>query len=375
MTSPLVPPGSHRTSVMLAATGVVCLLTFCASRMMLWHSSGSDSIDSVAIVDGWADESSCIDCHDQPSEFAETGHAKTLRPVSHPDSVKLLSQLAALDAAQAEGTKVVQGLDGLHAVNESDRIQRQVKLDWCFGSGTHACTWVSAIPDSLGNTDSLEFRWTWFASIDGFGITPGQPEKPGTSSVSSLGLLFDGPKARRCFSCHATVVPVNHGRIDQAGIRPGVTCQRCHGPRAKHVLSEGEFHPEGWGRVDRMEAVRRCAVCHRLSEEHEPEEIVPGNRNIVRFQPAGLLQSACFVKSEMRCTTCHDPHRPMDQQDSLRIQQCVQCHDSKVDSHVTCGAGETDHCLACHMPKVEMEFPVAFTDHWIRVPTEQAGQE
>ncbi len=375
MTDDRVPPTLRSRSHAVAATGVLCLLAFCGSRIMVGPSRDAGSWDVTAAVDGWADESSCIDCHDQPSEFAQTGHAKTLRPVSHPDSVKLLTHLAALDAAQAEGTKIVHDQNDLYAVNESDGLQRQLKLDWCFGSGTHACTWVSAIPDSHGNTDVLEFRWTWFASIGDFGITPGQPETRGNSPVSALGLLFDGPKARRCFSCHATVVPVSDGRIEQAHIHPGVTCQRCHGPRAKHVQTEGDYHPQGWGSVGRMEAVRRCAVCHRLSEEHEPEEIVPGNASIVRFQPVGLLQSACFMKSEMRCTTCHDPHRPMDQQDSLRIQQCIQCHDSKIDGHTTCGAGETDNCLGCHMPKVKMNFPVEFTDHWIRVPSEQTRHE
>ena len=375
MTDARVPPISRSRSYAVAATGVVCLLAFCASRTTVRPSRNPDSRDVVTVVDGWADETSCGDCHEQSSEFKDTGHAKTLRQASNSDSATLLMQLATLDAAKAEGTQVIQNHDGLYAINEADGLQRQLKLDWRFGSGSHACTWVSAIPDSHGNTDALEFRWTWFALTGEFGVTPGQPEMRGNSPVSALGLLYDGPKARRCFSCHATVVPVSDGKIEQADIHPGVTCQRCHGPRAKHVQTEGEYHPSAWAPVDRMEAVRRCAVCHRLSEEHEPDEIVPGNPGIVRFQPAGLLQSACFVKSEMRCTTCHDPHRPMEQQDSLGIQQCIQCHDPGINSHTTCGAGKPDDCLTCHMPKVAMEFPVEFTDHWIRVPSAQIRQE
>jgi len=322
----------------------------------------------VAVPDGWADETSCVDCHEQAEEFSLTGHAQTLRPASHPDSLKLLRSLSGSKTAAAEGTSI--NTDGAQpvAVNRVNGLQRELMLDWCFGSGTHACTWVSTIPDSHGNTDSLEFRYTWFSSLDGFGITPGQPKNRGESAVSAMGLLFDAPKARRCFSCHATQLPSSEGRIHESAIHAGVTCQRCHGPRGTHVASEGAIHPSGWTAIDRQDAVRRCAVCHRLAEEHGTDEVVAGNPDIVRFQPVGLQRSACFLNSEMSCTTCHDPHLPMSRQDSGGIWQCIQCHDPDQQTHVTCAADMPDNCLKCHMPAVDVGFPVRFTDHWIRIP-------
>lgn len=107
---------------------------------------------------------------------------------------------------------------------------------------------------------------------------------------------------------------------------------------------------------------------HRRADEQNPEDIRPGNVDIVRFQPVGLTQSPCFRSSpEMTCVTCHDPHRPLEAQDSLGIWQCVQCHDSAHQDQTTCSAGHRDDCLRCHMPKVRLDSPIRFTDHWIRV--------
>jgi hypothetical protein len=162
---------------------------------------------------------------------------------------------------------------------------------------------------------------------------------------------------------------MHQGRIDGSGIRAGVTCQRCHGPRAAHVASEGAVSGLSWRDVGQQEAINRCAQCHRRAEEQGSESITPENVDIVRFQPVGLVQSACYRRSAgMTCTTCHDPHRPMEDQDSLGIWQCVQCHDPEHDDQTMCGAGRTDACLDCHMPRRRMDAPLQFTDHWIRVP-------
>ena len=182
-----------------------------------------------------------------------------------------------------------------------------------------------------------------------------------------MGLLFDGPRAWRCFACHSTRLPVYDGQINESHIAPGVTCQRCHGPRRQHVESEGVWRDLAWIAGNRDDAVRRCAQCHRPPEEQKPEEIQEDNVDIVRFQPVGLSQSACFKASQMTCTTCHNPHKPLDKQDSKGIWQCIQCHSPERIDHVVCGAGMNNNCLQCHMPSIRHDAPVSFTDHWIRV--------
>jgi hypothetical protein len=325
-------------------------------------------MDSVLSARGWADESRCAECHTEAESFQETGHARTLHAAAHQESLDLLAQFSRTSETAAEQTRIVSEGTQVGAVHEGQQLSHNLDLEWCFGSGRHARTWVGTLPGSWGETDLVEFRWSWYAELQGFAITPGQPEQGVGGYFDRLGVLFDHPKARACLSCHSSHLPVHQGRIDQSAIRPGVTCQRCHGARAAHIASEGAVSGLSWRDISQQESINRCAQCHRRAEEQDPERITTDNVDMVRFQPVGLVQSACYKgSSALTCLTCHDPHRPMEDQDSSGIWQCVQCHDSASAGQTTCGAGQVDDCLRCHMPKVRFDAPLHFTDHWIRV--------
>lgn len=366
--------------VATALVSVVAALSFCAFRWMAASSAPELPVDQLLVPGRLADESACIECHSQAEEFWLTGHANTLAPARSDDSVQLLSTLAKTMAPGTEGTAIAVRDGEPFATFSSDAGDGELPLDWCFGSGHHARTWISTLADSQGATDLLEFRWTWYASIDGFDITPGQPDQHFGTYLGPCGVFYDHPKARRCFACHSTHLPIDDGRLRFEELRPNVTCQRCHGPRADHVASEGEIRDDFWQTATAEEAVNRCAQCHRRADEVEVEEIRADNTFLARFQPIGLVQSACFKSSgTLTCTTCHDPHRPLEVQDSLGDWQCLQCHDpdqsddsargqgSALAEHVLCAAGEKADCLTCHMPKVQGDDPLPFTDHWIRV--------
>lgn len=336
---------------------------------LIWRGTVQDSTsprDVIESRDGWADERRCIDCHEQAESFLRTGHANTLQRASERPSLALLEQWnLLLDETRTK----INVINGQPVVSYRDgSIERNISVDWCFGSGAHARTWTGMLSDSQGASDLLELRYTWYHVINGFDVTPGQPAESGRDPLQNLGMQFDGPKALRCFSCHATRVPMQDGNIVLQDVVAGVHCQRCHGPRARHVASNGQEIDSDWEFHDRMDSVRRCGQCHRMPEERETHEIRPGNPDIVRFQPMGLLNSACFKQSEMTCTTCHDPHRSLSEQDSKGLWQCMQCHDPGRPEHTLCSRGERENCLNCHMPKVDMKFPVSFTDHWIRIP-------
>ncbi len=320
-----------------------------------------------AASDHWADETSCRDCHEQAETFPHTGHFNTLSRATAPDSLKSLQSFASAPpeaAGDVSLTVTEETVDVLHHVNGTSR---RATLDWCFGSGRHARTWVGLLDDSWGMSDLIEYRWTQYHAINGFDITPGQSAHADPTAFEFIGLLFDEPKARRCFACHATRLSVESGHLDQSSIHPGVRCQRCHGPRGRHVDSDGVISHDRVSDLTPLESIHRCAECHRRAEDQPPEDIREDNPEIARFQPVGLVQSACFQKSDsLTCTTCHDPHRSLESQDSLGIWQCVQCH-APQRPHPVCAAGESDDCLSCHMPKVRGEAPLDFTDHWIRV--------
>ncbi len=319
---------------------------------------------------GWVDEKRCAECHEQAETFWETGHARTLLPVTDADSLNLLKQMNSFLESQGTPTSLHFDDETVLAVHERDGSTSQIRLDWCFGSGEHARTWVGTLTDSNGATDEVEFRWSWYHDIDGFDITPGQQKQAGSGYFGGLGLLFDAPKARKCFACHTSYLPVESGKIQTSELHAGVTCQRCHGPRQAHVESEGEVTDPFWKNATQIESIHRCAECHRRAEEQPEADVHKDNDNIARFQPVGLVQSPCFQGSQMTCLTCHDPHLTLKAQDSLGIWQCTQCHDGTESKHVLCSAGHETGCIDCHMPKVKMDSPLKFTDHWIRIRKE-----
>lgn len=339
-----------------------------------WRAAGSSApipVDVVLTDTHLANESSCVECHEQAETFWDTGHAQTLRKATAKGSLELLKKLLESDGPLTENTSSAVKQDCVVVRNVDGANESSAELSWCVGSGRHAKTWVATLNDSRGTTDLLEFRWSWFHSIDDFAVTPGQPETLQPGYFGGLGLLFDQPKAWKCFSCHATHVPVADGKILEAGIHPGVTCQRCHGPLKDHVELGSDVTDKWWSSGDRMGSVHRCAQCHRRAEEHEASEITMDNKDIARFQPVGLIQSKCFTESQMTCVTCHDPHKTMETQDSLGDWQCIQCHESSSDAEAACHAGHTKNCLPCHMPRLKMDAPLSFTDHWIRVRDEE----
>lgn len=353
----------------------MAVLILVPSAVMVRHASSPLPLaqDWVSSDAGWVDESRCAECHEQALTFWETGHAQTLRPANDPASISVLATLIQQPACVAEGTSLKIDGEQITAVNDADGVRSQAELDWCFGSGRHAQTWVAGLTDSYGATDLLEYRWTWYHETEDFDITPGQPVEATPGYFGRLGVLFDHPKARRCFGCHASVVPVEDGEIQYEQIHAGVTCQRCHGPRAEHVATEGKVHDPFWSDISQEESVARCGVCHRVPQEFDPADIRADNPEMARFQPVGLLQSRCYQMSQMTCVTCHDPHQTLEAQDSLRISQCVQCHDGADTLRPLCSAGHATDCLSCHMPKVAMDRPLEFTDHWIRVPDDESA--
>jgi hypothetical protein len=350
---------------------VVCLAIVIGLMLFRWGSVSfyvKPPVDSLQSATGRADEQSCINCHVQAERFHETGHANALTRSTSPQSLALLTRFGDGEQSLSEGTTIDVLAEVPRAENSSDGTASQISLDWCFGSGRHARTWVSTLGDSQGATDVMEFRWTWYSNINGFDITPGQPEKHFETHLGPFGVLYDHPKARRCFACHTSYLPLDDGRLRLEDVETGVNCQRCHGPRAAHVASDGEIHDDFWKTASPAEAVDRCAQCHRRPEEVEVNEIRADNPDLARFQPIGLIQSRCFTSSQnLTCTTCHNPHLPLEAQNSLGDWQCLQCHDRSKPDHTLCGSRETENCLQCHMPKVRTKDPILFTDHWIRV--------
>jgi LSD1 subclass zinc finger protein len=108
-----------------------------------------------------------------------------------------------------------------------------------------------------------------------------------------------------------------------------------------------------------------CGACHRTWSQIA----TGGPRGIlnVRFQPYRLALSKCYDAEDrrIRCTACHDPHRPLETNAGAYDVRCQACHASTAKR--VCKTGTRD-CVSCHMPALEL--PGAhkkFTDHRIRI--------
>ena len=135
----------------------------------------------------------------------------------------------------------------------------------------------------------------------------------------------------QCLGCHTTTGKVAGESI--VDLRANVGCENCHGPGKSHIQAAERRQDDlailfGKGRNSAEEQIQMCGMCHRHPERLDPSEIRPDNRRLPRFQPVGLLQSACYKKSggRLSCTTCHDPHEHAPRERDQYDARCLNCH-------------------------------------------------
>jgi hypothetical protein len=186
----------------------------------------------------------------------------------------------------------------------------------------------------------------------------------------------------KCFECHTTVMSDRGSvELDESAMIANVGCERCHGPGQAHIEAarggagdEMLAMPFGLGRWQAAQEIQMCGACHRLPESVSPALIRPGNAVLVRFQPVGLTQSACYKKSPGRlsCSTCHEPHARTSTDLAEYETVCRSCHHGPFQR--PCTVSPSAGCVGCHMPRRDASRGMMMTDHWIRSrPLDSAG--
>ena len=305
----------------------------------------------------YAGSASCTPCHRaQAQSHPATGHAHALAPaVTH--RLAATFPLAAAEFRRPTGFRF--RFDGFTVRVDDGTDVLAVPMEWAFGSGGQAVTFVSKADGRF----YLEHFLTYYKALGAFGPTPGQSAlKPG-NLAEAAGLLYKVGDARAgidgCFECHSTG---GLGR-DLTPAENGVQCEACHGPSAAHVSSAGKAAVTNPRRLGAAGLNEFCGRCHRppASDPARVDWNFPWN---VRHQPVYLSQSACFIKSEGRlsCLTCHAAHEALSHDMASYDARCLGCHAA---AHpVACAPRD---CAGCHMPRVTPEPPLRFTNHWIGV--------
>lgn len=244
-------------------------------------------------------------------------------------------------------------------------------------------------------------------------LAPGESIRPG--------MRFGQPITDECLACH-TSAPVP-ARYPMHHINPkllpetGIGCAGCHGTETTlddHITHQADSLAGGpglgtdplleLGALDRNARMSICAACHLqgdarvvLSNQSLGRHVIGADLTAERAtfvarqattdvgfvsQTERLVLSACYLASDMDCTTCHDPHQPLQantaaltRAQELTRRACLDCHaiescvrpaDTPLPSHAL--GDEALDCVTCHMPLTNT-FDVAdvtIHDHFVR---------
>jgi hypothetical protein len=338
--------------------------------------------------DRYAGTRVCSECH--PAEAAlhsRSGHSATLLPAGRRALARQLDGKTVTDPENPEVVWSYQFRDGDLRIERTAAGQSQKwVVDYAFGSGHHATTFVNVLDASTPSI--FEHRLTYYTQEAALAITPGQDVDSRVREFTPDGNKFTTKQARKCIRCHSTQTSSRGDEMfDEDTMIPNVSCERCHGPSREHVLAarRGAAEPElslpfGPDRFTAEALLKMCGACHRHPSNARPGQIKADNLFLVRLQPVGLMQSKCYIRSAgaLSCVTCHDPHAHASSNRALYDEKCLECHGAHASppmpvggtpSVVVCSVSPRERCVECHMPKVDAGQHVLFSDHWIRVRT------
>lgn len=322
----------------------------------------------------------CAACHQkQAAQFLDTAHANTLHPVTDTEARSRFAGKA-VRVGELSTEFRYSDRDG-QLLLSGQRLRSDLPVDWFFGSGRHAQTPVSVKLNKHGETESLEHHVTWYAN-HGLDLTIDHPQSAGIRN-GDAGNGHRPDAAIRCFGCHTTELPLHGKRINFDGVLPGLLCSKCHPGADEHaqLMESGRTSSRinKWSTLTAKQSVAKCAECHRMPFQVSADELSPMNPGLTRFASVGLLMTRCFHEQETRrglngepmrfdCMTCHDPHSPKTPTPAATNQVCRSCHQQRTDDKTDCpNQLALSDCIDCHMPKVKLDSPIHFTDHWIRV--------
>ncbi|HTS64869.1 MAG TPA: multiheme c-type cytochrome [Candidatus Acidoferrales bacterium] len=322
-------------------------------------------IPALSTIAFAAGDSTCADCHREiAGRFAPTPMARALTTAAACDILQRNKDLVFQDAGYE--SRVTREGDRSMLTVSGGGEKLTANLLWAFGRGQAGQTYVFELDGTY-----YESRVSYYNALHGLDLTMGaRPGKPKTIEEAAGHRL--GPRdALECFGCHSSGA-VSGGKLRLESIAPGVACESCHGPAARHVeavragnVAAAKMAKLGGSTAEEISEL--CGRCHRTWSQIATS----GPRGVlnVRFQPYRLTNSRCYSVSDarIRCTACHDPHGPLETAAASYDAKCATCHSAKSGGK-TCTAAKSSNCVTCHMPKIELPGAHArFTDHQIRI--------
>ena len=333
--------------------------------------TGSNN-NSTAKEGDYAPKETCVTCHKDISKmYAASAHFHTSAPVS-PQMFKAVPKNAEFYFNDSLKVVIENRKDGVFQVTYAGGKEKGAeRFDIAFGSGEKAMTF-----GYWGKRGLFQLPLTHYTKLDKWMNSPGFPTDHPNYGRAIIG---------GCLECHASFAKtkmVKSGslsvteEVEKGSIVYGIDCQRCHGPAAKHV----EFHeanPElktskyivKIRDLSRQQRIDNCAVCHSGSDQetqqstfsfqpgdtlanyYSPYSSTPDEPDVHGNQYQMLASSACYIKSDMDCSSCHNTHKTEKNNPVLYSQRCLNCH--TVSAHppnAKLGKTISNNCIDCHMP-------------------------
>ncbi len=337
----------------------------------------------VETSDGFAGSAACAECHAGiVKSQAASQMAHTLQPAGR--SEVLRQHLQQVYRAGSYTYDLARHGEAI-AVKVSDESgSESADLAWAFGSGEVGQSYLWQ-----GDAGSFrEARFNYFATMNGFGATPGRLHGPPASLEMALGRRIEGFEATTCFACHTTAM-TRATPITAKSFVPGIGCEACHGPGAEHIAAmrgrpasggDANLHIVSPAEMTPVQSVDFCGACH--STPWDVRMMGATGLQTVRFPAYRLEKSRCWgARGDMRltCQGCHDPHQPLQREAASYDAACLRCHATSAHADRVgsvpvgsrpagkCPVAQT-RCVTCHMPKYALpEMHSKFTDHMIRV--------
>lgn len=312
----------------------------------------------------------CAECHAEIYQaHLRSGHSHTLTPMLESSLSKQLITTGRYEDPGRDQTFLFSEEDDRFLVRDTDQPSLPaLAVTWLLGSGKHAQTPVAV---DEATQSGVELRWSFLAKEEALGVTPDQErfQDYHEQTRESFGRPMDEDDIRACLGCHTTVSPPSQVPIQHDLYISNVGCERCHGPRKKHVALARQGRAGAappllqYQTADAYMAV--CSQCHRDEDSVSP---TAQPHELVRFQPYGLKRSRCYQADpqNMTCSACHDPHDAVSRDRAGYIANCQRCHAPQSDAQ--CTSQPVGDCIDCHMPAVEWTAGISFHDHWIRIP-------
>ena len=329
----------------------------------------------LAAEGGFIGAAACRSCH--PSQFASqsaSGHARALfRAAAHPLAGQFAS-LGPLNRGPDFHFQFEMAGAGLRVRADDGRYVMELPVEWAFGAGDHAVTFVSKVSPEF----YLEHSFSYYPAEGLLDLTPRHDLLPSGTLNQAMGqpIKTRGPGAtiQDCFGCHSTgpVTVSSSGEVQVT--EPGIHCEVCHGAGSAHreAAIRGDVAQAGRlidnpGKLSSEELNRFCGRCHRVIGPTFDWDS-PWS---VRHQPPYLSRSSCFRKSggKLSCLSCHDPHQKFIRGDAVYYRdRCIACHNAgDHPPSKTCLAQKDLNCTRCHMPAVTFNSHLTFANHWIGI--------